>query len=204
MADHPFIASAFAEDIKPGWLIGQMLIGYGEIEYELASLLGAAYDPRMALRAMFRSRGETARIEVADSLLHPRCLEIGVKAKYEITISAVKFCKNVRNQYSHCHWHLEDGDLWFYNMESAAEGHPETIDFTFQHVNMKLLLEQLAYFNYSRYCLIHLQNQFGYHGGLKNQDPTPWPKAPQRPKKSNLKRKLSDQMNQEGPNTPHE
>jgi hypothetical protein len=205
MADHPYIGPAFAEDTKPGWLIGQMLIGYGEVEYEIASLLGAAYENApLSLRAMFRMRGETARVQVADALLRPKCVEKNLQNKWDVALKAINYCKRVRNQYSHCHWYLEAGDLWFYNMEVAAEGNSDDFKFDFEHVDLPLLMMQTAYFNYTRCCLIHLQNQFGFFGGKRDGESQEWPKELNAPKRSNQKMKLSDLMKQEDMHNPQE
>lgn len=191
MADHPYIVPAFAEEIKQGWLIGQMLIGYSEIEFELAMVIQAAYDHDglMALRSLFRVRGESARVDVADALLQNRMAERGLSTEYEATLDAIQFCKQIRNTYSHSHWSLDSDELRFYNYEEAAKLREPKIKFDFKYVDTPLLLKQLAYFNYTRYCLLHLQCRLGDSSGKKNAAPQPWPAQMQKPKLYNRKTK---------------
>jgi len=191
MAEHPYIVPAFANEINRGWLIGQMLIGYGEIEFELAMVIQAAYDRDglMALRSMFRVRSESARIDVADAILQHRMPELGLSAEYETTLDAIQFCKQVRNTYSHSHWSLDGDELRFYNYEETAKLREPKISIEFKYVDTSLLIRQLAYFNYTRYCLLHLQWRLGDSSGKKNAAQQPWPKPMQKPKLYNRKKR---------------
>jgi hypothetical protein len=200
MAEHPYIVPAFADEINRGWLIGQMLIGYSEIEFELSMVVQGAYDHDglMALRSMFRVRSESARVDVADALLQNRMVALGLSDEYEATLEAIQFCKRIRNTYSHSHWSLDGEDLRYYNYEEAAKLREPKIKVDFKYVDAKLLMRQLAYFNYTRYCLLHLQSRLGDHSGKKNADPQPWPERMQKPKLYNRKTKHEFPTQKEG------
>jgi hypothetical protein len=70
-------------------IVGRLLIAYGEIEYDLARCLTAVFndDHTRALRVMFRTRGESARIHIADAIMQPHYEELGIK-QYDHFIEA--------------------------------------------------------------------------------------------------------------------
>jgi len=68
---------------EEGQIIGRLVVGYGVLEFYLICCLGPALgsDDR-ALRALFRVRSESTRIDVADALMRPPYKEIGLQDKY--------------------------------------------------------------------------------------------------------------------------
>src|SRR5688500_6557574 len=67
------ILIAFQRYPKEAAIIGRLLAGYGDLEYELHLSLGAALgSDEAALRAMFRVRGEKQRIQIADALMREK------------------------------------------------------------------------------------------------------------------------------------
>jgi hypothetical protein len=88
--------------------IGKMLIAYGELEFAILGCIGAVLNSDMAqaLRILFRVRGEGARIEVADAILRPAFAKVGLGGKWGNALGAARACKNIRNQYAHCHWQI--------------------------------------------------------------------------------------------------
>jgi SAM domain (Sterile alpha motif) len=78
-----------------------------------------------ALRILFRVRGEGPRIEVADAVARPAYTQIGLGGAWGNGIGAARVCKNIRNQYAHCHWRrFPDEALRFINLdqEVTSEG----------------------------------------------------------------------------------
>ena len=89
---------------KEAEIIGRLLAGYGEIEYDLSCCLEAAInDGETARRSMFRVRGEKQRIDVADALMRHKYKDSNLLAEYDEAIAATHSCRKIRNQYSHCH-----------------------------------------------------------------------------------------------------
>src|SRR5262249_34360443 len=56
------------------------------------------------LKAMFRIRGETARINIGDALGHQFYDKLGLGADFEMAVRAMRYCLKIRNQYAHCNW----------------------------------------------------------------------------------------------------
>src|SRR5262249_27618216 len=85
-------------------LVGQMLLAYSEFEFELAKLIGHFLegDTDRAARVFWRIQGEAARIEVADAILRPFFEKHNLAGKWCNALGALRYCKNIRNQYAHC------------------------------------------------------------------------------------------------------
>lgn len=75
------------------------MVGYGELEFELlcciAYVLGN--DVSQAAKVLFRTRGEEARIRVADAFIRKHAKKHGLAEKYSETIGDVSFCRRTRN-----------------------------------------------------------------------------------------------------------
>ena len=104
-------------------LIGQMLMTYGELEFALLGILSEILgtDVSTTTKVLFRVRGEAARLGVADAILRPAFASHGLKEKWITAHSAVRHCKNIRNQYAHCHWQLFEEKLFFLDLDEDAE-----------------------------------------------------------------------------------
>src|SRR5690349_14601379 len=97
-------------------VIGQMLMAYGEFEFAAASLIGYAIaDDDMAARLFFRVRGESARLDVADAILRPYFTKLNLAGQWGCAIGALRYCKDIRNQYSHCNWQRNGQFMTFVN-----------------------------------------------------------------------------------------
>lgn len=148
--------------------VGRMLTGYGELEFELSSCLGATLgDDHAALRALFRPRGEESRILIADALMRRKYADAKLGDQYDAMLGAIRTCKKVRNQYAHCHWFSDPQDgLFFMDLESAASSSALTTpDFTFHHVDAPLLRQQAEYFVYTFSILQFLWREYQVRGG---------------------------------------
>jgi hypothetical protein len=142
-------------------LIGQLVLGYGELERAVAVLLGATVGDRgPAFRMMFRILGETARIDAADAMMRHKYDQVGLKSDYAEAIGAVKFCVKARNQFAHCHW-ADDvyAGLFFANLRETvkSEGSVEHVWF---HVDEPLAEELLSYFEYTINLLRFLEKEY--------------------------------------------
>jgi hypothetical protein len=66
------IVPEFQKFAAESMLIGRLLAGYGSLESALSSCVVMARDDLdMVLKAMFRTRGETQRIDIADAIGRP-------------------------------------------------------------------------------------------------------------------------------------
>jgi hypothetical protein len=134
-------------------IIGRLLTGYGELEFEVAQCLAVVIGADSAFRAMFRLRSEKQRLDVADAIMRPRYRDLALEAEYADAYAAVDRCRQIRNQYAHCHWSGDFGRLQFTNLERVVEKKNNELMFGFTPVDFPLLQEQEAYFSYSLECL---------------------------------------------------
>lgn len=148
------ILPAFLKFKDEAALISRMLAGYADLEIDLMHCSQVVRDDLdTVLKAMFRARGETQRIDVADAFgrQHYRDLDLGTQ--FEMAIGAVRYCLRIRNQYAHCIWRDDNsGQLAFANLEEVAKDNERLIDLkgvTSHHVDVPHLRAQLAYFDYA-------------------------------------------------------
>lgn len=154
------ILTAFIKYPDEAAIIGRLLAGYSEIEFQLTSCLGHAIDDNnTALRALFRIRSERDRISVADALMRNKYKAVGLENQYADAIGAVRYCRKIRNQFAHCHWiHNSKRGLAFMNLEAAAETFARPV-IKFRPVNVSLLQEHEEYFCYALDCLKFLDHE---------------------------------------------
>jgi hypothetical protein len=149
-------------------IIGRLLAGYAELEIALLHCVSVVRDDFDAtLKAMFRIRGETARINVGDALGRQAYDNIELGADFEIAVSAMRYCLKIRNQYAHCNWYDDlSGRLAFVNVEEIAKATQAISGFdnlTRRYVDVPALEEQEQYFGYAD-ALINYSN---YEGRLR-------------------------------------
>lgn len=157
-------------------ILGRLLSGYGELEFDIAFLLQFALgdDRDVAFKALFGIRGETARIDVADNLMRRRYQEVGLGEDYGEAIGAMRHCLRIRNQYAHCQWvrNLDRG-LCFVDVEEIARAAPE-VDLalvTQKNVPLDLLREQEAFFAYAQAMLGFVN--YGYRAAIGTMSANP-------------------------------
>jgi hypothetical protein len=155
------ILRAFQDFPAEAALIGRMLAGYADLEIDLMHCAKAVRDDLdLALKAMFRGRGNAQRIDVADALGRQRYHGLGLGADFERGIAAVRYCLNIRNLYAHCTWWNDNsGQLAFANLEELAKQNVAVTDLhglTVNHVTQPLLQAQFAYFEHTDNVLIGL------------------------------------------------
>lgn len=162
------IVPQFQRFAAEGTIIGRLLAGYGSLESALSSCVAMGRnDIDMVLKAMFRARGETQRIDIADAIGRPSYRALHLESMFSEAIGDMRFCLKIRNQFSHCQWHDDlSGRLCFVDMEEIAESHTIiTIPFPLTHnyLDTTLLANQEAYFLYVADCLLYLN----YEGRLR-------------------------------------
>lgn len=141
-------------------LIGRMLAGYADLEIDLMHCAKAVRgdDLDLALKAMFRGRGNAQRIDVADALARQPYHALGLGAEFEAAIAAVRHCLKIRNLYAHSTWWNDNsGQLAFANLEDLARKNFAVTDLhglEVHHVTVPHLQQQFAYFQYADNGLI--------------------------------------------------
>jgi hypothetical protein len=178
---------AFGQFQQEAAVIGRLLAGYGELEYELMVCLSCAIgDIDTAVRVVFRARGEEQRIIAADTIMRPWYDAVGLINPYSEAVADMGWCRQIRNQYAHCHWITIDNglNLGFYDLEAAAKSNTK-IRLKRHEVDLALLQEQESYFCYVNECFWYLDHEFqSLSGQLKGQPFRLPPKVP-RPLKYN-------------------
>jgi len=145
---------AFNKYKNEGIIVGRLLAEYADIELSLFHCVNVAReDFDTVYKAMFRTRGETRRIDIADVFGRQLYRKIGIGTQFELAISSAKYCLKIRNQYAHCLWYDDySGNLAFTNLEEKADKNTAITDFkdlTIRHIDVATLSRQEAYFEYS-------------------------------------------------------
>ena len=136
-------------------IIGRLLAGYAELEIGLLDCVTVVREDFDAtLKAMFRVRGETARINVGDALGRRVYRKLGLGTDFEMAVGAMRYCLKIRNQYAHCNWYDDfvRKQLAFVNVEEIAEKNRPISGFdklTRRYVDVPILKEQEQYFGYA-------------------------------------------------------
>src|SRR4029079_8550030 len=103
-------------------IIGRLLAGYTGIEFGLMMCVNSVIDDYDAVfKALFRTRGETQRIEIADALGRHKFHATKLGTEFEMAIGNMQHCRKIRNQYSHCHWIVGKESLGFVDLEELAK-----------------------------------------------------------------------------------
>ena len=148
------ILPAFLEYRAEGEIIGRLLTGYGELEYELAMCVAAiVVDQDLPFKLVYRLRGENRVI--ATEMLALSKLEIGrARTVFEQGVKALHVCRRIRNQYAHSNWGTDRKGLWFLDLEVAAEegGRFLATEHKTRRLDASVLEEQEAYFCFVREC----------------------------------------------------
>jgi hypothetical protein len=168
--------------------IGRIVAAFGETEFMLALCLGEALLNRDAgLRGMFRLLSDRGRIDMADALARPAYVTIGAALHFDETIANIKCCRQIRNQYAHCHYADEWNGVGLYltNLTDAAEGN-DSFEYLWRHVDVPLLERQEAYFLHTIQRLQYLEWEYLFRTGKTIiGHGMPWPTALEPPPKHN-------------------
>ena len=160
------ILKAFLKFTDEAALIGRMLAGYADLEIGLMNCVQVVRnDLDTVLKSMFRTRGETQRIDVADAFGRQYYDRLGIGTQFEMAIGTVRYCLKIRNQYAHCRWWDDkSGRLAFANLEEVAKVNTLVKDLqnlTTNYIDVPLLKKQLAYYEYAERLLtwVNLEGQ---------------------------------------------
>ena len=131
-------------------IIGRLSAGYTTLEIGLMNCVQVVRDDFDAvLKAIFRVRGATARIDIADALGRHFYDDRGLATEFGMAVGAVRHCL----KYAHCVWYDDhSGKLAFVNVEAIAKDNTKLKDLTsltILHVDVPFLQAQEAYFVYA-------------------------------------------------------
>ena len=84
-------------------VIGRLLVDYGDLELDLMNSIQVmrGCDLNSTLKSMFRVRGETNRIDIADALGRVPYTAVNMTAQFDDVIAAMRQCLRIRNRYAH-------------------------------------------------------------------------------------------------------
>jgi len=145
---------AFIKFMDEGNIIGRLLVAYADLELSLFHCVNVARDDfDTVYKAMFKERGESRRITMADTFGRQDYHKMGLGTQFEMAISSVRYCLKIRNQYAHCIWYNDySGSLAFANLEEGTESNKAVHDFkelTIRHIDISTLGLQEQYFEYT-------------------------------------------------------
>ena len=179
------ILPAFIDFPEEGAIIGRLLAGYGELEFDAMVCVGTVIsDHDVALKTMFRARGEKTRIDIADALGRRAYRNLGLENQFSEAIAAVQFCRRIRNQFAHCHWHNDlTGKLSFVRLTEIAGNNIEAdlSNLTIHYVDVPLLELQETYFKFASRWLTYLNFEARKLAGSVATHPFEAPKKIDRP-----------------------
>ena len=180
------VSKAFADFPEEAAFIGRIVAGYTDLEIDLMHCVKSAReDLDTVLKAMYRGRGETRRIDIADAFGRQTYRSLKLGTQFEMGIAAVRHCTKIRNQYSHCIWWNDNsGTLAFANIEEIARLNEPIIDLTemnVHHISVAQLKSQLAYFEYASDLLIWVLQEGNKRAGRPAYPNLVQPNAPELP-----------------------
>jgi len=145
---------AFNKYKEEGTIIGRLLAGYADIELCLFHCVNVARDDfDTVYKVMFKARGETRRIDMANIFGKQKYHELGLGTQFEMAISTTQYCLKIRNQYAHSLWYDDySSDLAFTNLEEIAQNNGAVKDLkglTIHHIDVPTLTQQESYFEYT-------------------------------------------------------
>lgn len=182
-------------------IIGKLLAAYGDLEFDLSSAVSVVHSTDMAIKALFRPRGESARVEIADAMAREAYVKAGFETPWCEAIGNFKYCLRVRNQYAHCNWFWRsDLGLGFVDLQAMAEEkkHLSTQNLTVYPLDLALLEAQEGYFAYVQDCLRYLTNAYAKKRGRAVNFDYSKPAKSQQP----IQRNPGIQPSRQNPNEP--
>jgi hypothetical protein len=184
------LTPAFDRYPKEAAIVGRLLAGYAELEFQLGlcaeralrksehpgypeSVPHKADNRHVALKALYRLRSESGRLQVADALARSEYTYLGLEAPYADAIGAIRHCLKIRNQFAHCHWGTDPYiGLIFTDLEENARGVGDfTFDSTWRSIDLALLQLQEAYFEYTMRCLEFIHGEFRVRAKMASSHP---------------------------------
>ena len=175
------INPAFDRHPDEAKLIGLILASFGEIELMVCKVAGTALgSEETVVRAFYRLRMTSARLEMANVLAGPVFTLHGLEQEYETLAAGMNRALKIRNQYAHCNWadHQPDesAGLFFADVQEAAKATTGLV-YAFKHVDSVLLTKQYHLLVLLIEWMFYLDNELSARMGRIG--PHNWPKPPE-------------------------
>lgn len=127
---------------------------------------------------------------MADAIVRPALSKHPkLRSKWICAYSAANHCKDIRNQYAHCHWQSPDGKLHFLDLDDEAKSHDDqmpVMTVSYRPIDLTLLEKQYQYFEYAVGYMYYVRDQLILlTGGQPKGQPYPEPKSIPRPPRDN-------------------
>lgn len=171
MAVKLYMPSAFDHFKREGDIIGRLVVEYGELEWTLCVLAShVVEDFDLAVKTLYRSRGESQRINLADAMIRSR-IPVKVKQTYEETLARLRTCLKIRNQYAHSNWSITaSNELCYVDIEGLAERNDRVTSqqMDLYQLNLEIIEDQARFFTEVaqnlKYLCMEVQNLNGTSG----------------------------------------
>jgi hypothetical protein len=179
------ILSSFVRHPEEAAIIGRLIAGYGELEFDLAFCVRWIIDDEdTAFKVMYRAPGEMQRILMADALARTKLPQGRGRTTFEQIVASMHHCRKIRNQYAHCHWYeYADGTLVFINLEEIAAQHDAVVisSVTQRVPTLDLLREQESFFVNVRDRMAWLICEAQVWAGIQKSNPYALPRVAKLP-----------------------
>ena len=157
-------------------IIGQLVIGYGELELDLCNCVAMGIsNVNKTVKAMFGTRSETKRINIAETLARQPYKDLALGDWFDEAIIGMRYCVQIRNQYAHRNFYENSlGKLAFVNLEELAKRNEIVNDYlslAIRYVTPTLLEEQEQYFVYVRGTIGFLNYEGRFRSGKIKANP---------------------------------
>jgi hypothetical protein len=175
------ILPSFLNYPNEGTIIRNLLAGYTDLEVGLLRCIQVVRsgDFDAVLKAMFRVRGETNRVRIADALGRNPYRDLGLEDAFVRSIRTMEYCVKIRNQYAHCIWWADNtGKLAFANLEEVANMDAFASDLkhlSSYHVDVPLLEAQETFYIYADELMNWMDCEARHRAGKLRNSPGPEP-----------------------------
>jgi hypothetical protein len=166
-------------------IIGDILLGYSDLEFFMVDLVGQATGDASlgtAVRLLYRLKGSANRLNVADALLRPFMAKLRLHGPYSQWHGAMTRCRIIRNQYAHCGWSAAEDILLIANFEEAGKPAEGPTPLQFLPLELSLLKEQQAYFGYAIDLAMFLMSEARFRRDRRRRHHLRLPKSRAAPK----------------------
>lgn len=186
--------------------VGKIVLAYGELEFAFMDTLRAVLNEDLgrAARTIYRLKSESNRLEIADALLAPALADYPFGGMWNEAYCALKFCKNIRNQYAHAQWVNDDGQLRFGDLDEAAQSKGDKFKIRLRPISLAALTKQLAYFEYAHHLVMWIGDQVRLAEGQPRMvaAKVPKPKKAVQPKTDSLGEAQPPRLSERGSQPP--
>jgi hypothetical protein len=171
------INPAFHRHRRAAAIVGRILAAFGELEYIIAEAAGKATNNKeTVLRALYRLRATSSRIDLSDTLMRPICMRANLVDEHATMMDALWHCHKIRNQFAHCNWGDDSRHpgLFFADLQASAKD-DQGFEQRWNHVSVPLLKRQEDHFVYAQDWIFYVDHELALRVGKLQSHPFPRP-----------------------------